>query len=126
MARREVTEDDVPQTKFRKLAEVFKTIGDQYVGLYQREEENPNGYGQDYYFKERDGQVYKLTLKGSVVKQLQKAQPQPGEKVTITFVGERETEHINPQRLFKVVVDDAPKKAAAKPPPPVEDDDLPF
>lgn len=122
MARREVTENDVPSMdgKFLKMSELFGSNGDSFVGLYLSDAEGT--YGQDYSFKCRDGSQGILTVKGPLKAQLKKAAPVKGEKVTIKRTGMK-----GEFWVFSVVVEDAPKKGAPPPKPAAdEDDDVPF
>lgn len=125
MATREIEHQD---RAFLKVKDVFQKTGDKFVGLYVGSEVNTRleGTPVDYFFKQRDGTEVSITIKGSLDTQLKKAALQAGEKVTITFVSERETTKGNPQRIFNVKVDDAPKGAAPAPAPkpkPVHNED---
>lgn len=122
MATREIEHQD---RAFLKVKDVFGKIGDKFVGLYVGSELNDRLEGKptDYFFKQRDGSEVSITIKGSLDTQLKKANLQPGEKVSITFKAERETNKGNPQRIFGVVVDDTPgaAKTAPKPAPKADD-----
>jgi hypothetical protein len=144
MARREVTEDDVPMVQFIKFSEVFENVGDKLVGIYQSSAPSTGQYGgTDYVFKllkpvrcskaeagtVRAGEDVQMTIKGVLEKQLasSKLALQPGDAVSATFTSSKPTSKGNEQRLFKVIADaPAAAKGKAAPKPPVEDDDAPF
>jgi hypothetical protein len=119
MARREVTEDDVPMGVFLKTKELFAEDGDSFVGLYKGSGPSTGQFGgTNYTFKQRDGSFGTLTVKGLLEKLLAKAAPVEGEKVTITRTGSKDVGKASDMILFKVNIDDAPqKKTAPKPPP---------
>ena len=123
MAMREVDAPDYGTGKFLKVADLFPEVGSEFTAIYLGDEENVNGYGQDYHFLQRNREEGILTAKGQLAHVLKKAQLVKGEKVTIRFADEKDVGKESPMRVFKVRVEDGPKalsttqKPATKPAP---------
>jgi hypothetical protein len=130
---------DQPVSRFLRMKDVFSKVGDKFLGLYLSHAPNPNGYGEDYFFRTDIGDI-SMTFKGGLKRQVDKALTaglQPGMLVAIQFRESKDVGKESPMKIFKFAYDPAfkgapPKNGAnvAAPPavvPVVEaDEDLPF
>jgi hypothetical protein len=128
MARREVTEDDVPMAKFLKLRDLLPEDGATFVGLYQAHAPSTGEYGgTNYTFRCRDGSLGTVTVKGQLEALFVKAgEVEPltrGEKVTITRVRSQPTSKGNDMIVYKIRVEDGPKGKPAPKSAPSDDFD---
>jgi len=118
MAYREIEhpEDFNTDGKYLKFGEVFPGVdAEPFVGIFQNSA--PNQFkGTNFTFILPDRTLGTLGVKGPLKKQLEKAQLQKGEKVTISVVGEEDG-----FLRFKVKVEDGPKGGVKVKKPEFED-----
>jgi hypothetical protein len=93
MAYREIEVDEQDKNyepkEFLKMKDLFQEVGDEFVGLYQKDGEGT--YGREFSFKQKNGTIGILTVKGHLLKQLDKAAPfAVGERVKIIFDAEKD------------------------------------
>ncbi len=121
MAYEEIPEPEFAGAKgqFLKVGEVFRKVGDKFIGIFQRvSETNPTAFENadqcaDFTF-ETDKGLACLTLRGRLRAQLEKAQLVKGNCVLIQFAALVDTKHVNKARSFRVAVDRAFKGAPPK------------
>jgi hypothetical protein len=100
MAWEEIKEQ--PFSKIVKAKDVFAKIGDKFLGLYVSH--TAGLYGEDYVFDTDIGPL-KLTVKGALKAQLEKANLQGGELVAIQFAKNVNVGKESPMKSFKVMID---------------------